>query len=93
LQVAGAVFQNIDIKTQLKWKLSSGVFVKEVTKGKFQAAGLKKGTVLISFDKKPVRNVTELADMIHSISGPALIGIKDPVRETTCYLAVDFSGA
>ncbi len=93
LQAAGAVFQNIAIKTQLKWKLSAGVFVKDVTKGKFQAAGLKKGTVLTSFDKNPVRNVAELADMIRSISGPALIGIKDPVRETTCYLAIDFSGA
>lgn len=89
LQAEGTVFQNVDEKTREKLKLTHGVLIKEVIKGKFQAAGLKKGHILISFDKQPVKNIMCLAEMIRNTKGPVLLGITEPSSGTVSYLAVD----
>lgn len=90
LRVEGAVFHDIDIKTREKLKLTHGVLIKDIMKGKFQTAGLKKGCILISFDKQPVKNIVELAKMIQITNGPVLLGMVDPSNGSKIYLAVDF---
>ncbi|MBX9890665.1 MAG: trypsin-like peptidase domain-containing protein [Amoebophilaceae bacterium] len=91
IQVEGAVFENIDAKTKEKLKRTEGVWIKEVAKGKFQAAGLKKGEILVSFDKQPIYNTSALAKMIRDIKGPALLGVVGTTGGPIRYLAVDFS--
>ncbi|WP_243575236.1 Do family serine endopeptidase [Candidatus Cardinium sp. cByotN1] len=90
LKVEGAVFQNLDPKTKAKFKLSGGVLVEEVTKGKFQAAGLKKGYILVAFDKKPVASIVELAEIIRRTTEPVLIQVIKPNEGgATGYIAID----
>lgn len=89
LQVEGAIFQNVDEKTKAKLKLSGGVLVQEVAKGKFQAAGLKKGYILLAFDKQPIRNIADLDEMIRRTTEPVLIQVLEPNKGTIGYLAVE----
>lgn len=89
LKVEGAIFQNIDAKTKTKLKLSEGVLVQEVAKGKFQAAGLRKGYILLAFDKQPVKNIAGLAEMIRRTTEPVLIKVMEPNKGVVNYLAVE----
>ncbi|WP_342264994.1 Do family serine endopeptidase [Cardinium endosymbiont of Philonthus spinipes] len=88
LKVEGAVFQNIDKKTKAKLKLTNGVLVQEVSKGKFQDAGLKKGYILLAFDKQPVASIADLAEMIRRTREPVLMQVMEPSKGTIGYLAV-----
>lgn len=90
LKVEGAIFQNIDAKTKANLKVPGGVLVQEVGKGKFQTAGLKKGYVLVRFDKQAVANIAELADMIRRVTEPVLIQVMEPNKGSVSYLAVEF---
>ena len=59
-------------------------------KGKFQDAGLKKGHILLSFDKHIVKNNKELAKLICNTKGAALLKVLDTSKGSAMYLAVDF---
>ncbi|CAH2559790.1 Do family serine endopeptidase [Cardinium endosymbiont of Oedothorax gibbosus] len=89
LQVEGAIFQNVDEKIKAKLKLSGGVLVQEVAKGKFQAAGLKKDYILLAFDKQPVKNIADLDEMIRRTTEPVLIQVLEPNQGGIYYLAVE----
>ncbi|MGI2298473.1 Do family serine endopeptidase [Candidatus Cardinium hertigii] len=92
LKVEGAIFQNIDEKTKAKYKLTGGVLVQEVTKGKFKAAGLKKGCIVLAFDKQPVKGVVGFAEIIRSTRAEALlIQVLDPNTGEVSYLAVEWA--
>ncbi|TSJ81243.1 MAG: Do family serine endopeptidase [Candidatus Cardinium sp.] len=93
LKVEGAIFQNLDAQTKKKLKLSGGVLVQEVSKGKFQAAGLKKGYILLAFDKQPVASIASLAEMIRRTTEPVLIQVMEPNKGTISYLAVELGGS
>ncbi|MGI2261837.1 Do family serine endopeptidase [Candidatus Cardinium hertigii] len=92
LKAEGATFQNIDEKTKAKCKLTGGVLVQEVTKGKFKAAGLKKGYIVLAFDKQPVKGVVDLAEMIRNTRTEAvLIQVLDVHTGEVSYLAVKWA--
>ncbi|MDN5247445.1 MAG: hypothetical protein QWI37_04400 [Candidatus Cardinium sp.] len=74
-------------------KLASGVLVQEVAKGKFQAAGLKKGCILLAFDKQPVSSISDLAEMVRRTTEPVLIKLIEPNKGVISYLAVELGAA
>ncbi|CDG50046.1 Do family serine endopeptidase [Cardinium endosymbiont of Bemisia tabaci] len=92
LKAEGATFQNIDEKTKAKYKLTGGVLVQEITKGKFKAAGLKKGYIVLAFDKQPVKGIVDFAEMIRSTKAEAvLIQVMEPNTGEVSYLAVEWA--
>ncbi|AXI24474.1 peptidase Do [Cardinium endosymbiont of Sogatella furcifera] len=93
LEVEGATFQDLDKQIKAKLKLTGGVLVQEVAKGKFQAAGLKKGYILLAFDKQPVASISDLAEMVRRVTEPVLIQVIEPNKGTISYLAVELGAA
>jgi len=91
IQVEGAIFQELSPKVKAQLKLKEGVLVAEVLKGKFQTAGLKRGYILVSFDKQPIHNIPELTNIIRNTKGPVLLGIVTFNGGPIQYLAVDLS--
>ncbi|WP_419241194.1 Do family serine endopeptidase [Cardinium endosymbiont of Nabis limbatus] len=89
LKVEGAIFQNLDLQTKAKLKLAGGVLVQEISNGKFQLAGLKKGYILLAFDKQPVVNIASLAEMIRCTTEPVLIKVMEPHKGVISHLAVE----
>lgn len=90
LKIEGAIFQNVDEKTKAKLKLTGGVLVQEVTKGKFKAAGLKKGYIVLAFDKHPVKGIVDLAEIIRRTTEAVLIQVMEPNTGVVSYLAVEW---
>lgn len=81
VQIEGAVFQDLDQNTKKKYNISAGVWVKEVAPGKFLHAGLKKGYILLSFDRKPVRSIIELTEMMRGmVENAVILQVIDPNR-------------
>ncbi|MGI2257062.1 Do family serine endopeptidase [Candidatus Cardinium hertigii] len=92
LKAEGAIFQNIDEKTKAKCKLTGGVLVQEVTKGKFKTAGLKKGYIVLAFDKQPVKSIVDFAEIIRTTTAEAvLIQVMEPTTGEINYLAVEWA--
>ncbi|MDD9139721.1 MAG: Do family serine endopeptidase [Candidatus Cardinium sp.] len=90
LQVEDASFNDLEEGIKKKLKLSAGILVVEVGKGKFQSAGLKKGYIVTAFDKKPVHNIKAFAEMVRNAKEAALLEVIDPAKRTVSYLAIDF---
>ena len=88
--VEGAVFQNIDPAIKAKFNLTAGVYVKDIQAGKFRNAGLKRGDILVSMDKKAIKDTEALVDILYKVKGPVLLGVLSPNGKGLHYLAIDF---
>ncbi len=84
--IEGASFKNATKEDLEKLDLSYGVKVVDVKSGKWYDTGIKKGFVISSIDKRPVRNVDDLREMLRTSKGDGiLIAGKYPDGEEAYY--------
>jgi len=84
--IEGASFKNATEEDLENLDLSYGVKVVDVKSGKWYDTGIKKGFVISSIDKRPVRNVDDLREMLRTSKGDGiLIAGKYPDGEEAYY--------
>lgn len=84
--IEGASFKNATPEELKKLDLDNGVKVVDVQPGKWKDVGIKKGFVISSIDKRPVRNVDDLREMLRVRKGEGiLIAGKYPDGEEAYY--------
>ncbi len=84
--IEGASFKNATKEELKKLDLDNGVKVVDVKPGKWKDVGIKKGFVISSIDKRPVRNVDDLREMLRVRKGEGiLIAGKYPDGEEAYY--------
>jgi Do/DeqQ family serine protease len=72
-QSLGATFEALSKEDKAKIKLSEGVKVKKLSKGKLLNAGIREGFIITHVDKTPVNKPSELAELLKSKKGGTLI--------------------
>lgn len=86
INIEGASFKNATKEDLEKVDLNYGVKTEDVTSGKWKDAGIKKGFIITSIDKRPVRNVDDLREMLRVSKGEGiLIAGKYPDGEEAYY--------
>jgi len=73
LDVLGASFEPVSEKEKRSLGIPSGLKVKSVKPGKFMKVGIEEGFVLTSINKKPVRSVKDLAEILKETEGGVII--------------------
>ena len=73
IEVAGAIFENIDKATQQKLGIPEGVQIKTLKAGKWQQAGIKKGFIITAIDKERIEKLDQLASVLNSKKGGMLV--------------------
>lgn len=82
ISVEGATFENIDKGIQKKMNIKGGVCVKEITRGKWYKAGIRKGFIITLIDKEIINNVDDLVRVLNSKKGVIVIeGVYPPGEE------------
>jgi len=72
-QSLGATFEALSKEDKAKFKLSEGVKVKKLIKGKLLNAGMREGFIITHVDKTPVNKPSELAELLKLKKGGTLI--------------------
>ncbi len=86
ITIEGASFKNAPKEDLKKLDLDYGVKVVDVKPGKWGDVGIKKGFIITSIDKRPVRNVDDLREMLRVKKGEGiLIAGKYPDGEEAYY--------
>lgn len=73
IEVAGAIFENIDKATQQRLGIPGGVQIKTLKAGKWQQAGIKKGFIITAIDKERIESLDQLASVLNSKKGGMLV--------------------
>jgi Do/DeqQ family serine protease len=73
IQSLGATFEEATKEEKTKLKISSGVKVSKLAKGKLQNAGMKEGFIVTHVDKNPVGKPEQVAEILQSKKGGVLI--------------------
>lgn len=71
--VLGSKFQPITPDEKKKFQLNNGVKIVELGEGKFRNAGMKKGFIIISIDRKQVETPADIVDVMSNKQGGLLI--------------------
>lgn len=69
VEIGGALFANIPDNLKRKLKIDGGVQLKEIKDAKWKNAGIKKGFIITYVDKKPIKNLDELANALADEDG------------------------
>ncbi len=86
ITIEGASFKNATKEELKKLDIDYGVKVVDVKPGKWKDVGVKKGFVITSIDKRPVRDVDDLREMLRVRKGEGiLIAGKYPDGEEAYY--------
>jgi Do/DeqQ family serine protease len=73
ISVLGAEFKNLSPAKLKKLGIKYGVQVTDLDNGKFKEAGIKEGFVIAKINNQPVKDVSELKEMIGGINGGVYI--------------------
>lgn len=71
--VLGVEFEEVSAKEKEELGIGSGIKIKSVGKGKLQTAGLKKGFIITSVNKKPIFEVRDFKREIGNARGGILV--------------------
>ena len=69
VRVLGAELKNIGSTEATKLKLKGGVKVEELSNGKFDMAGIKKGFIITSINRKNVSDIHDLIEILQNANG------------------------
>jgi len=73
IEVLGASFEPVSNREKQALGISSGVKVKTLKPGKLMKVGIKEGFILTSVNKKPVRSVKDITDILDNTEGGIII--------------------
>lgn len=73
VEVLGSKFQPLTEEEKKNLKVNNGVEIVELGEGKFRNAGMKKGFVILSVDRKQVETPADIVDIMSNKQGGVLI--------------------
>jgi S1-C subfamily serine protease len=73
VQLEGATFENVPEEEAKELEINGGVKITELSDGKWRRAGIKNGFIITSVDKRPVRNVNDLRDVLRGKEGGGIL--------------------
>ncbi len=85
VEVLGSKFQPISTEEKKDFNISSGVKIVELGDGKFRNAGMKKGFIIVSVDRKRVETPADIIDIMSNKQGGVLIEGINPNGEKAYY--------
>ncbi len=85
VEVLGSKFQPISTEEKKNFNINSGVKIVELGDGKFRNAGMKKGFIIISVDRKRVETPADIIEIMSSKQGGVLIEGINPNGEKAYY--------
>jgi serine protease Do len=71
--ILGATFEPASISTLRKLGINSGVEVTSLESGKLMKVGVKKGFIITSVNKMPVKSVKDISDVLKDAKGGVMI--------------------
>lgn len=72
-QLLGAELAKVDEKTMMNLNIRGGLEVTELGEGKLKKAGIKKGYIITSVNKKPVSSLDDLREIMSNVEGGIFI--------------------
>lgn len=73
ISALGANFETLSKEEMTKLKITNGIKVSNLHAGKFAAAGIREGFIILSVDKKKINSLEELEQSLKAKSGGVLI--------------------
>jgi len=71
--VLGAELVEADQETLQKFRIRNGVEIANLSEGKLKSAGVRKGFIITSVNKRPVSNVDDIKEILRSVEGGVII--------------------
>ena len=85
VEVLGSKFQPLTKEEKKKFDVNSGVKIVELGEGKFKNAGMKKGFIILSVDRKQVETPADVIDIMSNKTGGILIEGMYPTGQKAYY--------
>ena len=73
ISLLGATFSTITDQDKQNLRIQYGVKITDLKPGKLSSAGIRKGFIILSIDKKPIRNTDDIKQTLEGKTGGVLI--------------------
>lgn len=73
VNVLGASFENVSKEELARLNIRHGVRVTDIEQGQLRRSGIRDGFIITHIDKKPIRSVEDIFNVLHSKKGGVLV--------------------